>query len=140
VLDVVSGTFLADRTITIIDDRIRTVARADEAIPPGARVVNGDGQYLVPGLWDMHTHLSYGRKSVLPALIAPGVTYVRDLGSRLAEIDPWRGEIASGQLAGPVIVRSGPILNGQSSNPYQLAITTPSDARASVRALEKAGG
>lgn len=38
-----------------------------------------------------------------------------------------------------MIVRAGPILNGQSSNPYQLAITTPSDARATVRALEKTG-
>lgn len=101
VLDVVSVTFLADRTITIINDRITHVAPVSEAIPPGARVVNGDGQYLVPGLWDMHTHLSYGRKSVLPALVAHGVTYVRDLGSRLAEIDQWRGEIASGQIAGP---------------------------------------
>ena len=124
VLDVVNGTFLPDRTITIIDDRISTVAPASETIPPDARVVNGDGKYFVPGLWNMHTHLSYGRKSVLLALVAHGVTYVRDLGSRLAEIDEWRGEIASGQIAGPVIVRAGPILNGQSSNPYQLAITT----------------
>jgi len=47
----------------------------------------------------MHVHLSYARISALPALIANGVTYVRDVGSRLAEIDEWRGEIAAGRLA-----------------------------------------
>jgi imidazolonepropionase-like amidohydrolase len=87
----------------------------------------------------MHTHLSYARPSALPVLVANGVTYVRDLGSVLAEVDTWRGEIAAGIRVGPVIVRAGPILNGQEFNRYQLAVTNANDASATVRTLAKTG-
>jgi hypothetical protein len=36
------------------------------------------GAFLIPGLWDMHVHRSYARASALPALVANGVTSVRD--------------------------------------------------------------
>ena len=47
----------------------------------GAEIVNGRGKFLMPGLWDMHVHLSYARASALPLLVANGVTGVRDMGS-----------------------------------------------------------
>ena len=139
VVDVATGTLARNRTVTLVGDRIRSVSDGDTSIPPGARVLDAAGKFLLPGLWDMHVHLSYARSSALPAFVANGVTHVRDIGSRLAEIDHWRGEIAAGSLIGPTIVRAGPMLNGQESNRYQLAVTTAADAAASVRALHKAG-
>ena len=139
VVHVENGMLLADRTVTMAGDRVQSVVPGTAAIPQGARVIDGQGKYLIPGLWDMHTHLSYARSSAFLALIANGVTYVRDVGSRLSEIDEWRGEIAVGHLVGPLIVRAGPMLNGREFNRYQLAVTNAADARATVRALEKAG-
>ena len=140
VVDVAGGRLLPDRTVLLRGDVIDTVGAAGETtVPAGARIVDGRGGFLIPGLWDMHTHLSYARPSALPVLIANGVTYIRDLGSVLAEVDAWRGEIAAGLRVGPVIMRAGPILNGQEFNRYQLAITNASDASATVRALAKTG-
>jgi imidazolonepropionase-like amidohydrolase len=140
VVDVAGGRLLPNRTVLLGGDVIDAVGEAGETrVPAGARIVDGGGGFLIPGLWDMHTHLSYARPSALPVLVANGVTYVRDLGSVLAEVDVWRGEIAAGLRVGPVIVRAGPILNGQEFNRYQLAITNANDASATVRALAKMG-
>src|SRR6476469_3567601 len=57
--DVVSGNRLPDRTVVIRDGRIVSVDRAAPA-PRDARVLDGRGKFLIPGLWDMHMHLDVG--------------------------------------------------------------------------------
>ena len=138
VIDVVVGTAEPGTTVLIDGAVIRSVG-TDIDVPRGAQVVDANGGYLIPGLWDMHVHLSYARSNALLTLAANGVTSVRDIGSNLAEIDVWRGRIAAGELVGPSITRAGPILNDREFNRYQLAITNAADARATVRALAKAG-
>jgi imidazolonepropionase-like amidohydrolase len=48
-----------DRTVIIVGNRIEAIVDADAkaAIPKGARTVAARGQFLIPGLWDMHVHL-----------------------------------------------------------------------------------
>ena len=46
--------------------------------------MHGEGKFLIPGFWDMVTHLSWTRASALPALVANGVTAVRHEGGDLA--------------------------------------------------------
>ena len=129
-----------DRTVVIAGDRITEIGKNGEVkIPRGARIVAASGKYLIPGLWDMHMHLSWTTSSALPLLIANGVTGVRDMGGRLSEIDEWRIKIANGLLVGPRIVRAGPQLNGQKFNPYQIVATNPDETRGVVRALKEAG-
>jgi imidazolonepropionase-like amidohydrolase len=141
VVDPSSDTPQPGMTVRIQDGRITSVVRSEgaPASGPDVRVVDGRGKFLIPGLWDMHVHLSWTRESALPVLIANGVTGVRDLGSDLAEIDAWRARIAAGALVGPRIVRAGPILNGRSSNRYQLVTGDPEQARGIVRALKQVG-
>jgi imidazolonepropionase-like amidohydrolase len=137
VIDTAAGTAAQDMTVVIKGDRIVSVDK--KPVPAGAQVVDGRGRFLIPGLWDMHVHLSYARASALPVLAATGVTFVRDVGSNLSEIDMWRGQIASSAIAGPTILRAGPILNGQESNQYHLIIANAADARMAARTLKKAG-
>src|SRR5438552_3243392 len=138
VVDVERGTTIPDMTVIIRGDRIATVDK--QAAPAGAQVVDGRGKFLIPGLWDMHTHLTDSRESALPALAATGVTYVRDAGNgSLAELDVWRGRIAAGDLLGPTIFRAGPTLNGQQSNQYHIVIANAADARMAARTLKTAG-
>jgi imidazolonepropionase-like amidohydrolase len=138
VIDTVGGTTMPDVAVLIRDGRIVSVDK-NGAAPPGAEIVSGRGKFLMPGLWDMHVHLSYARASALPVLVANGVTGVRDMGSDLAEIDRWRAEIAANTRVGPSIVRAGPILNDREFNTYQLAIANAADARMAVRTLKKVG-
>jgi imidazolonepropionase-like amidohydrolase len=138
VIDTEKGVAIADVNVVIDGERITAV---DKTPPPkGAQVVDGRGKFLMPGLWDMHTHLSDSRASALPVMAATGVTYARDAGnSVLAEIDLWRGQIAAGQLLGPTILRAGPTLNGQQSNPMHVVIANAAEARLAARTLKAAG-
>lgn len=126
-------------TVVIRNKRIASVERGMPVIPKGTAIVDGRNRFLIPGLCDMHVHLSYARLSALPALVANGVTAVRDMGSDLAELDKWRAEIADGTLIGPTISRAGPMLNGKEFNRYQLEVTNAVEARTAVRTLCKVG-
>ena len=49
-------------------------------VPGNSQVINARGKFLIPGLWDMHVHLSKAGEDTLPLFIANGVTSVRDMG------------------------------------------------------------
>src|SRR5215469_9054141 len=51
----------ANRTIVITGDRIASVSdTAKFRLPKNARMIDATGQYLIPGLWDMHVHSAFG--------------------------------------------------------------------------------
>lgn len=116
VIDVSATTLLAHRphyTVALAGDLIAAVGPASSfEIPKGARVISGRGRYLIPGLWDAHTHLSDAGEAALAAYVAHGVTSVRDLGARMTELRAWRERIARGTLAGPRIYMAGPNVEG----------------------------
>jgi imidazolonepropionase-like amidohydrolase len=139
VIDTIAGTTMPDMTVFIRGDRIVSVEKAGAGDPRQSEIVNGRNKFLIPGLWDMHVHLSYARVSALASLVANGVLYARDMGSDLAELDRWRSQIADNVLVGPTVFRAGPILNGMEFNTYQLAVTNEAEGRMTVRALKKTG-
>jgi Amidohydrolase family len=65
---------------------------------------------LIPGLWDMHVHLTRVGENALPLFIAQGVTSVRDMGGDFAVVKLLRDRIAAGTLLGPRVKAAGPIL------------------------------
>ena len=66
----------------IAGHRIRAVSGLDSVpLPPGARVIDARGKYLIPGLWDLHTHphlYADYTDLVYPLFLANGVTGIRD--------------------------------------------------------------
>lgn len=139
VVDTARGVAIPDLTVVVRGDRIVSVGKG-AVVPAGAVAIDGRGKFLIPGLWDMHSHLTDSRVSALPILVATGVLYVRDAGSGdLTEIDEWRGQIASGSMLGPTIFRAGITLNGQESNQFHLVIANAAEARAAARTLKKVG-
>jgi imidazolonepropionase-like amidohydrolase len=107
----VSGT-----TIVVAGGRITAVGR-NAAVPPGARVMDGTGKFVIPGLWDMHLHLrgdaripginTYGE--VL--LLANGVTGVRIMAG-LPEFHRIQRDVAAGKALGPRIFVSSRNMDG----------------------------
>lgn len=141
-VSVINGTggLRQDQTVVLRHDRIAAVGSAASVrVPRDAQVFPARGRFLIPGLWDMHVHLSVARASALPVLIANGVTAVRDMGGLLDELDRWRAGIERGVLAGPRIFRAGPMVNGKAFNNLQIALEDASEARGAVRALQKSG-
>ena len=100
-----------DQSVIVRDGRIVEIGPAARIrSPAGATVVNGTGKYLIPGLFDMHTHTSKTRASGLGLFVLHGVTTVRDQGSEHAEVLRWRREVRAGSRVGPRMVIAGPYL------------------------------
>jgi len=147
VVDVRTGTLLPDQTVILDRNHISSIAPSKSTKPPrNAPSVNCRGLFLIPGLWDMHVHLVFGewfpdaQEISLPLFIANGITGVRDMGSELDVVQRWRDEIEAGDLIGPRIYTSGPMLDGPKPRfPSSVAISTPDDARRAVADLKRRG-
>jgi imidazolonepropionase-like amidohydrolase len=145
VIDTVTGRTRPNSTVVIRGNRIVRVGRSLHPQAP-ARTVDAHGEYLIPGLWDMHTHVYFdntaadGTDLVLPFFLANGITGVRDMGSQLDPVLQARDQIAAHHLFGPRMVVSGPMLDGPKSQ-YKaaIAITTPEDGRKAVDMLKSRG-
>jgi imidazolonepropionase-like amidohydrolase len=141
VIDARSPEAQVDRTVVISGNRI--VAEGPSATTPapdGARVIDGSGLYVIPGLWDMHVHLTMpGGRDVLPLYVLNGVTGVRDMASEWEQLQAMRRDIAGGLLVGPRIISSGPYLEGGDVPIPHLLVKTPADAEPAVDSLIKLG-
>ena len=112
VVDVNAGVSRPHQSVVVRDSLIEVVAPSNAVTPPaGARVVDGAGKFLIPGLWDTHVHLN-GDGEVLRVFLAAGITGVRDMGGDLAPLADARRLIDSGQWQGPRLVLSGPMIRG----------------------------
>src|SRR5712675_2433689 len=135
--------------VVINGNRITFVSRS-AAVPlaKNTHVIDGRGQFLIPGLWDMHVHSAFGdwfpggRDIILPLFIASGVTGVRDMGGDVPVLFAWRKQIAAGELIGPRMVISGPMLDGYLPGgktfrfPSSIPVTSVEDAVAAVDSLK----
>ncbi len=121
-----------------IEDGVVTAVGQTILPPEDGAVVDAAGAFATPGLIDMHVHV-WG-EAELAAFLAHGVTTVRNLSGmpfhlRMAE------EIEAGELEGPRLYTSGPILNSPGPNAQinHVMVSSAEDARAAVRAQHAAG-
>ena len=147
VVDVRNGTSLPGMTVVIRDQRITAIAKqAIIQLDRNVQVVNATGQYLLPGLWDMHVHLTLrpepklASQILLPLLVAHGVVGVRDMGGDWEQIQQLRQEVAGGDLAGFTLLSPGPFVDGpQPASASVVPVANPAEARVAVRSLKARG-
>ncbi len=80
-------------------------------IPKNAQIINGKNRYLIPGLMDMHVHIE---ESDLPLFLANGITTVRNLNGDKTHLK-LRRKVDQGEIAGPRIYTSGPLICGKNT-------------------------
>ena len=138
VIDVESGNRTADQTVVVSGNRITAVGPDDVAVPAGARVIDGQGQFLIPGVWDMHVHALRAAERALPLAVASGLSGLRDMGSTLAQVPETREAIANGLVA-PRLMIAGEGLEGVPGGfpglPPNTVLATPDEGREMVRQL-----
>lgn len=130
---------ITDAVVTVKGDRIIAIGAGNAAVPKGAEVIDLRKYTGLPGLIDLHTHITYywdrqpgtrprGQRR-LPAVtvflaqdnarrtLATGVTTVRDLNAGNDMDLAMRELIASGAMIGPRILASGPGLSARQGQP-----------------------
>jgi imidazolonepropionase-like amidohydrolase len=144
VVDVETGRVEPGRTVLIRGNRIASISGAQRGLPAGTRVVPGDGAFLIPGLWDMHTHSAAAAQSELPTHLAHGVTGIRNMhtsvDTALQLVAAIRLAVADGSLAGPRFVANGAIVDGpRPAQQGAVPIRSAADARRIVDSLVAGG-
>ncbi len=113
-------------SVVVNGREITGVQPGDAPFTPGETVIDGAGGTLVPGMTEMHAHLS-GDGALLNILA--GVTSVRDMGNSNMVLDALDRRIEGGEVAGPRIVRTG-FIEGKSPFNSSNGFVVDSEARA----------
>jgi len=137
------GKVLRNQTVVIRNGIIRSVTDSSQAAQAGP-VINAKGQYLIPGLWDMHGHTAFispqwDEKIIYPLYIANGITGVRDMGGDFELLKQRRARIEKGELLGPHLYIGGPFLIDAQADAQTITVKNPKDAQAAVDKLKNEG-
>lgn len=150
VIDVVEGKMINNQDVVIAGDQIIDILSHDEQKYRAEELINGEGKYLIPGLWDMHVHT--GNADIFfPLYIANGITGVRDMGGgmetstgnlsvKFQKLSLWRNEVIQGKRLGPEMMLAGSMIDGSPAIwPGTIAVTDSSSIHAAVQAQKELG-
>jgi len=138
---------IEDAVVVVRGERIVYVGRGSEADATGLRRVDGRGKFLIPGLMDLHVHLSGGRSRsgpdrdagvrALHGFLYSGITTIFDAGNNGEYIFTLRGEERAGELIAPRIFATGPLVTvpgGHGGGPGMTLIESWPEGRAALEA------
>jgi imidazolonepropionase-like amidohydrolase len=141
VVDVERGTLLPDRTVLVYGSRIGRVDSAPRVTtPPGVLTIDGTGQFLIPGLWDMHVHIEDARTA--GQLLSWGISGARVMSGGLEETLALREGIRDRRFRGPRLFVVGLALHGResfASDTGLALVQTAADGRRAVDSLARRG-
>jgi imidazolonepropionase-like amidohydrolase len=133
IVNVRDGRITENATIVLKGGRIASIG--SDAAPPGARVIDLQGKYVLPGLIDAHTHATdlAGFRRALES----GVTTVRSSGvSNYADIG-FQTLVRKGSIPGPDVVSAGYHVRPQLAEAAFLSDPSFADLMSGVTTVEK---
>lgn len=140
--DAERGVMVPEQTVIVQGDRIVAVGpSASTPTPAGATEVDATGKTIMPGMYEMHTHLQVANQSALSVMqLAQGLTTARDLASDIDVAVSQRDREAQGLLASPRIVLSG-FMEGplKWAGPTEVVVSTEAQAVAWVARYDSLG-
>jgi imidazolonepropionase-like amidohydrolase len=105
VFDGINEAITEDATVFVKDGRIERIATGNTNVPRDYTVIDVEGNYLMPGMFDVHTHIDSIERATR-ALVS-GVTTVRSASVSAYQDVALRELVRSGKLAGPEVVAAG---------------------------------
>lgn len=121
----------AASTVVVVGNRIQSIGRDGRVPEPrGARVVDARNRLLLPGLWDMHQHLT-DVDGILD--LASGVTTGRDMANDTDYLLSLKRRWEAGEALGPRVVLAGVIDSpGPFASPTKVLVASEAAALAAV--------
>jgi len=119
------------QTVLVVGNTIRAVGRDGTLeLPKEVEVIDAGGKLLMPGLWDMHTHVG-DLDGILN--LAAGVTTVRDMANDIDKALALRLAWQEGTAVGPRLILSGFIDGpGPYAGPTKILVDTEAEARVAI--------
>lgn len=142
-----SAQVVEQATVVVRDGRVTAAGPGSRVtVPAGARVIDGRGKYLIPGLADMHAHLFSDAEmpdSVGPyelgAMLANGITATRLMMGTPAQL-VLRSRILAGEIPGPQLWLASPEFAGRAYGDFRgYAVPNADSAKAAVDRAVAAG-
>ncbi len=124
---------LGAQTVIIQDGKIVKIGPAAEFnLHLDNQIVNGQGKFLIPGLWDAHVHFAFIEElapSMFDLFLVNGVTSVRDTGGRIDFLKKWKDQSLANPLSSPRVMIAGPLIDGMpnvydGSTPFRPELST----------------
>jgi proline iminopeptidase len=116
VFDVTTGLMSEPQDILIEGERIKSVGKIS-VVPRDIKRIECSGKYVIPGLWDCHTHLAFlttlgedQPQKGLEDFVRNGITQARDVGGPIEVMREMKESITKGEMLGPEIFYTGPML------------------------------
>lgn len=153
VIDATGADAQSEMVVIIAGGKIADIGKFGKIkIPKTAQVIDATGKFLIPGLWDMHVHLSKAGENTFPLFIANGITSVRDMGGDYLQLLKWRKESADGTRLAPRIKTAGALLESAENvarmkregtvepvDKFRIGIATSDEARKAVALMASLG-
>lgn len=105
VFDGSSAKIMRDAVVLVADGRIERIGSSSTTIPDGYEPIDGGGNFLMPGLFDVHTHLD--TLDAAERALASGVTTVRSASVDAFQDVAFRELVRAGKVAGPDMLAAG---------------------------------
>lgn len=135
VIDVETGEIRPKQTVFVKDGKITLIIPSKDANLDGTmNTIMGNGQFLMPGLAEMHAHIPGNNnmkllEETLFLYLSNGVTTIRGMLGQPYHIE-LKDKVLSGEILGPRIYTSGPSLNGNSVTSLERAEQIVRDQKA----------
>jgi len=132
-VDIENGAINPAKYVAIKGEKIAAIYNKEVALKKSGQVIEGSGQYLIPGLWDMHAHFSLNHRFATPLLVANGITGVREMWGIMSTIKTIRQKVAADSLIAPDIYAAGDIIDGDPPTwPWSASVKNKEEAEAEV--------
>jgi imidazolonepropionase-like amidohydrolase len=129
---------IPNSVVVIQGDRIVSAgARSITKIPTNAKLIDVSGRFLLPGLWDMHSH--FYQVEFGPTYLAAGITTARDVGNDIEFGTALRDAAKQNRGLGPRMLLAGYIDGKNEDHSFDVQVETPEEARAAVQRYKNAG-
>jgi imidazolonepropionase-like amidohydrolase len=133
VLTMLDSVLLRRQTVLVEGGKVAAIG--DPRLPGGVCRIDAMGKTLMPGLADMHAHMT---ESDLPLFLSNGVTLVRELNGSPTHLE-LRSRLARGEVSGPRLIVGSPLMTGKALQYRHRLISSAQDAYAAAHEAKDAG-